>query len=415
MEQTITMSRKEVERIPVLDKLINREILQKDAAKMLNLSTRQVRRVLIRYRTDGVAGLVHKGRGRESNRAVEQSEKDRAIELIQKHYSDFGPTFAHEKLQDRGITFGVDTLRKEMIAREVWKPRKKKVVVHSIRERRTNVGELVQLDGSPHDWFEGRSKPCTLIAFIDDATSRILDGMFVDQESTFNLFDATEHYLNTHGKPLSLYVDKHSTYKVNRQATIEEELRDVQEQSQYTRAMDELGIEVIFAHSPQAKGRVERLFETLQDRLIKEMRLAGVTMNEGTKYFREVYIPQHNKKFAVEPQEQTDLHRPLTEDLSLIFTKQTQRTVSKDLEVRYKNTRYRLMPKGHGYQLRKAKITVAENSADIVTIRYKDATIPYETIFSQPGKQVQVASAKTFTERQVHIPAPDHPWREFRV
>jgi len=416
MEKTITMSKKEAERIPTLDRLIRREVKQKDVAKVLNLSTRQVRRVLVRYRKEGIAGLVHKNRGRISNRAINQAEKDKAIDLIRKRYHDFGPTFANEKLQGHGITIGVDTLRKEMIVQGVWKTRKKKARVHPMRDRRTNVGELIQLDGSPHDWFEGRSVPCTLIAFIDDATSRIMDGLFVEHESTFALFSATEHYLNTHGKPLSLYIDRHSTYKVNRQATIEEELRDTQEESQYQRAMGELGIVMIFAHSPQAKGRVERLFETLQDRLVKEMRLLGITgMAEGTRYVREVYIPEHNKRFAVEPKEQADLHRPLTEDLSWIFTKQTQRRVSKDLVVRYKNKQLQLTPKGQGYQLRNAKITVAEDSEGILTIRDKDKTIPHKTISVLPIKQVQVASAKTFTERQVHIPAPNHPWRTFRI
>lgn len=305
-----------------------------------------------------------------------------------------------------------------MIEEGLWKAKQRKeVVIHTFRERRSCVGELVQLDGSPHAWFEDRAEKCTLIAFIDDATSRIMDGEFADYEGTFTLYDATEHYLKTYGKPLSLYVDKHSTFRINRQATIEEELKDTKARSQYGRAMDDLKIELIFAHSPQAKGRVERLFETLQDRLVKELHLAGIsTKEEATRYFREVYIPKHNAKFAVTPKEPNNVHKVLleTDDLSRIFTVQTERVVSKTLVVQYKNIRYQIDTTGaYQYLLQKQKILVEDNKKGELVFRHKDKILSCKIIgqiFRNP-KIMQVASSKSFQERQVVIQGKD-PWAE---
>ncbi len=305
-----------------------------------------------------------------------------------------------------------------MVKEHVWKTKERKQsIIHTYRERRSCVGELVQLDGSPHKWFEQRADPCTLIAYIDDSTSRIMDGAFMDYEGTFTLFATTEHYLNTYGKPVSLYVDKHSTYRINRQATIEEELKDFLPQSQFGRAMEQLRIEVIFANSPQAKGRVERLFETLQDRLVKELRLAGIsTKEEGTSYFREIYIPKHNAKFAVLPKDPTNMHRGLnpSDDLSAIFTVQSLRHISKALVVQYKNTRYQVDVTGpYRYLLKNQKILVKENKQGRIVFRHKDKTIQYKIIgeiIRQP-KLMQIASAKTFEERQVLLQAKD-PWAE---
>lgn len=422
MKGIISMSTKETERITIMDHLIAKRIKQKHAARQLNLSTRQIKRILKRYKREGAVGLVHLRRGRPSNRTIPQQEKDRAIKIIKEHYSDFGPTFALEKLKEHhAVFFGVDTLRKEMINQEIWKPRRRKIKnIHPYRDRRACLGELVQADGSPHDWFEGRCPPCTLIAFIDDATSAIMDGCFVDYEGTWTLFGATEHYLITHGKPLAFYVDKHSTFKINRQANIEEDLKDRQAQSQFARAMDELGIEVIFANSPEAKGRVENLFGTLQDRLIKEMRLAGIkTKEEGTRFFREVYLPKHNSKFAVLPWEKANLHRPLlsSDDLKRTLTIRSQRLVSKDLIVHYKNTRYRLLPEaGYRYTLRHAQITVEEKRNGRVVFRYKDKVIASSVAVRKVERQKtsQVASSKDFKENRIRIPSWDHPWRQAR-
>ena len=417
MKEIISMSIKETERIKVMDNLIGKRIKQKHAAKQLVISVRQVQRMLKRYKREGVAGLTHKSRGRSSNRAFSTDQKERITSLIKKDYSDFGPTFASEKLFDRnGIAVSKETVRKLMIEKRLWEAHiRRKGEIHTYRERRSCVGELIQLDGSPHAWFEKRSDPCTLLAFIDDATSRIMDGEFAEYEGTFTLFSATEHYLKIHGKPVGLYVDKHSTYKINRQATIEEELKDLQPQSQFARAMIDINIELILANSSEAKGRVERLFETLQDRLVKEMRLEGIsTMAEGTRYFREVYIPRHNAKFAIAPKDSVNVHRVLlpSDDLARIFTVQSLRHISKVLVVQYKNTRYQLDVTGaHNYLLKNQEILVEENRDGILVFRHKNKNIPYKIIgqiIRQP-KVLQVASSKTFQERQVLARTKD-PW-----
>jgi len=413
----IVMSMKETERIAIMDNLVAKRIKQKHASSQLGISVRQVRRMVKRYKREGIAGLMHKGRGRVGNRALAREKKQQVILRIKEQYPDFGPTLASEKLAERdGILVSRETVRQLMIKEQLWKAHhRKEVIIHTYRERRSCVGELVQLDGSPHAWFEKRNNPCTLIAYIDDATSKIMDGAFVDYEGTFTLFEATEHYLLTYGKPLSLYVDKHSTFKINRQATVEEELKDFLPQSQFSRAMGDLRIEVIFAHSSQAKGRVERLFETLQDRLVKEMRLEGIsTKKDGTEYFRDIYIPKHNAKFAVLPKDTTSMHRILlpSDDLSRVFTVQTQRHVSKALVVQYKNTRYQLDTKGaYRYLLQKQNILVEENKQGILVFRYKDRAIPYKIIgkIIKHPRFMQVASAKSFQERQVLIQLKD-PW-----
>mgnify|MGYP001591475871 CR=1 FL=1 len=419
MKEVISMSIKETERIAIMDNLIAKRIKQKHASKQLDLSLRQVQRMVRRYKREGVSGLAHKNRGRVGNRAMQQEKKERIIGLIKKQYADFGPTFTAEKLAERdSVLVSRETVRQLMMQEQLWRAKQRKVVtIHTYRERRSCVGELVQLDGSPHKWFEERAVPCTLIAYIDDATSRIMDGAFMDYEGTFTLFSTAKHYLNTYGKPISLYVDKHSTYRINRQATIEEELKDFLPQSQFGRAMRELRIEIIFANSPQAKGRVERMFETLQDRLVKELRLEEIsTKEEGTKYFREIYIPKHNAKFALPPKDTVNAHRALlpTENLKRIFTVQTNRVISRTLVVQYKNTRYQLDITGaYHYLLKNHSILVEENSIGGLAFRHKEKIIPYTiigNIIKQP-KVLQVASAKTFTERQVHIQAKD-PWAE---
>lgn len=419
MKGIISMNKKEVERIAIMDNLLEKRTKQEHASKQLGISVRQVQRILRKYKKDGAKGLIHKNRGKEGNRLMSRKIREQIINLIKTNYPDFGPTLACEKLLERdGIKCSSETVRKIMTEAGLWNPKKKQIMeIHTYRERRSCVGELVQLDGSPHRWFEERNDPCTLIAFIDDATSRIMDGVFVDYEGTFTLFVAAEHYLKTYGKPLSFYVDKHSTFKINRQATIEEELKDFLPQSQFGRAMGELRIELICANSPQAKGRVERLFETLQDRLVKEMRLEGIsTKEEGTRYFREIYIPKHNAMFAVLPKDSVNVHRALllSDELSRIFTVQTVRHVSKTLVVQYKNTRYQLDTTGaYGYLLKNQQILVEENKHGILVFRYKDKAIPCKIIgqIVKHPKFIQVASAKSFQERQVLIRAKD-PWAD---
>jgi hypothetical protein len=254
---------------------------------------------------------------------------------------------------------------------------------------------LVQLDGSPHDWFEGRGPRCTLIIYIDDATSRILYGEFVDEEDTLNLMRTTKAYIERWGRVVAVYVDKDSIYNVNRPATVEEDLSDKHPITQFTRAMGELGTEVILAHSPQAKGRVERGFLTHQDRLVKELRLAGIsTMEDANKFLREVYIPKHNCRYAVEPAELIDVHKPLlrSHDLDAILSIQEERQVHNDSIIRYDN-RFLLLAEGHGLRPR-TKVVVQQRLDGTLRIERQGRYFRFEQVPARPHVPEQLRRAK---------------------
>ena len=347
MKETLTMSAREFDRNQVIQNVLNRHLKQRHAAKQLGLSVRQVKRLCRRARRDGKKGLIHGLRGKPSNHRLSEAILARAVRLVKKHYPDFGPTFAQEKLTEiKKMTLSVSSLRKAMIADGHWKTHKQRPFYRAWRERRPCVGELVQLDGSDHDWFEGRGPKCVLLPYVDDATSRVLYGQFIPVEDTLNLMAATKIYLQTCGRPLAFYVDKDSIYKINRQANVEEELRDIQPLTQFTRAMGELGIEVITANSPQAKGRVERGHGTHQDRLVKELRLAGISTPEKANIFlRDVYFPKHNARFSVAPASPIDVHRPLLRihRLHEILSVRSPRVLANDFTLRYQHRCFQLL------------------------------------------------------------------------
>ena len=348
MEEQVTMTTRELDRLKVIHQVLQRKLSWPQAAAQLARSVRQVGRLCARVRTDGHKGIVHRLRGRPSNHRLPMGRLAKTLALVKTRYPDFGPTFANEKLRERHrVQLSTETLRQGMIRAGLWRPRHRKVPHRAWRPRRACVGELIQLDGSEHAWFEGRGPRCVLLLYIDDATSRLLDGEFVPVEDTLTLLRATKTYLKHHGRPIAFYVDKDSIYQVNRQATIEEQLQDSAPLTQFTRAMAELSIEVIPAHSPQAKGRVERSFGTHQDRLVKELRLAGISDQEAaTRFLRRRYLPAHNRHYAVEPANPTDAHRPLlrTHDLGAICSVQTVRTVEHDFTVRLQNRFFQLGP-----------------------------------------------------------------------
>lgn len=294
--EIIHMNQQEQLRSEVVPLYIEGYIKQKEAAKCMGLSPRQVRRIGKAYRLRGCQALVHGNRGRVSNRKLRDDIKQQALALVKQHYPDFGPTFAAEKLsENHNITVSIETLRQWMIEVDLWSPKcKRHQRNHPMRERRPCVGELVQIDGSPHDWFEGRAAKCTLIVFIDDATSQLLDLQFSPSETTEAYMTSLRRYLKRYGRPVALYSDRHSVFTVNMKDT-----QSGEQLTQFGRALKTLDIEGIQANSPQAKGRVERANQTLQDRLIKEMRLAGINnMEEGNAFLLE-YMKKHNQKFAV--------------------------------------------------------------------------------------------------------------------
>lgn len=419
------MSVKEADRISILDRLETKIITQKDAANMLGISIRQTRRVQKRYRDHGVAGLVHRSRQRVSNNKVNENEVKKAIELIRKNYSDFGPTLAHEKLNEHhGIKFSLERLRQAMIVEGIWNPKfRRKPRIHQMRPRRNCEGELVQVDGSPHDWFEGRGEigECTLLVYIDDATGKLKKLKFVESETTFAYFQATKEYLEEYGKPLAWYIDKHGVFRVNSSRGGMADVSDSNGLTEFGRAMNQLMIGMIFANTPQAKGRVERANQTLQDRLVKELRLRGIdTMEAANKYLPE-FIEQYNRKFAVKPKSEVNAHRPLTslDRLEEIFTKQTTRVLSKNLNLQYQNKLYQIQTKHSGYAMRNARVLIREYFDGQVTIEYQDRQLDYTILEYQPkseivdSKQINLKIEKIKRQSNpVWKPPADHPWKQ---
>jgi transposase len=408
------MSTKELSRLEVMKRLSEKRMSQKEAGKILQLSTRQVKRLLKAYRKKGAAGLVSNHRGRKANNRLSESVKKQALNLLKSKYRGFGPTLAHEKLVEKDkLQLSDESVRKLMIEEDLWKARNaKKVVTHQLRERRACSGELVQIDGSPHDWFEGRADPCVLLVFIDDATGKLGQLRFVEGESFFSYALAAEGYFKQHGKPVAFYSDKHGIFRVNLPSTSSGDAL-----TQFGRAMQELDIQIICANTPQAKGRVERVIQTLQDRLVKEMRLRGISnMVDGNAYLPE-FIADLNQRFAVEPRSSVNAHRPLTakEDLARILTWQETRTLSKNLTLQFEKVVYQIQTQRPSYALRNAQVIVCVNPHQEITILYNRKALPY-TIYHRQVKQAEIVSAKqldrTLQEQRLPArPAPDHPWR----
>src|SRR5215218_7323068 len=307
----IAMSRREIDRMHVLRDMAAGRITASEAAQLMRLTGRHVFRLAKAYRERGPAALISTRRGKPSNRRYPAALWTEVLALIKANYPDFGPTLAREKLAERhGIHLGVETLRQWMLADGLWRDRKQRLKpVHQPRYRRDCVGELVQIDGSEHGWFEDRGPPCTLLVFIDDATSRLMHLRFVPTESTFDYFAATRAYLERHGKPVAFYSDKHGVFRVNRKDAIGGD-----GMTQFGRALHALNIDIICANSSQAKGRVERANGTLQDRLVKEMRLHGIDTVAAGNAFLPTFMAAHNARFAKAPFDERDLHRPLADD-----------------------------------------------------------------------------------------------------
>jgi hypothetical protein len=389
-EEKVSMNAKDIDRMNVIKAVLEKRIKQRDAAKRLSLSSRQVRRLCRRMKKAGVRGLLHGLRGQPSNHRLGTKELDKGLSYVKKLYSDFGPTFAKEKLlKIHQIDLSISRLRRGMIQKGLWTSGREGERHRAWRERRPCVGELVQLDGSDHDWFEDRGPRCALLIFIDDASSRVLYGEFVTVEDTLNLMGAAKTYLRLHGRPDAFYVDRDSIYKVNRQATVEEELQDEQPLTQFTRAMGELNIKMLFALSPQAKGRVERSFRTHQDRLVKELRLAGIsTMEKANDFLQNIYIPDHNARCAVVPASPTNAHKPLLAShcLDEILSQRLRRVLANDFTVRFQNRFFQIL-KDQPVRIRPQDTLLVERRLDgSLSLRFKDRCLRFKALPTRPIK-----------------------------
>jgi transposase len=414
VDKLLTMSDREITRLEVMQRLKDKRLKQAEAAEMLGISTRQVKRLWQAYRKKGAKGLVSQRRGRPSNNRMDAGIAQQALDLIKEKYEDFGPTLAHEKLTEvHQLQLSRESVRRIMIEEGVWKPKHaKQSPTHQMRERRACLGELVQIDGSDHAWFEDRGPKCTLLVYIDDATGQLLELWFVPDETTFAYFEASRHYFERCGKPVAFYSDKHGIFRVNQEQTI----GLGSGLTQFGRAMEALGIQIICANTPQAKGRVERANQTLQDRLVKELRLRDISDIDNANAFLAEFREDFNRRFAVQPRSTHDAHRPLlkTENLGRIFTHQKTATLSKNLTVQSNKIIYQIQSDRPDYTLRKATVTLCENAKGEVTILYKNDPLAY-TIYHKPIRQAEIVDTKTLNH-QINTPkppAPDHPWRTY--
>ncbi len=419
-EGSITMSHREVDRLSVIQSVISKQIRQVDAARQLSLSTRQIKRLVRRYRDQGAAGLVSARRGQRANNAIPDAIRLEVMEVVRTLYHDFSPTFAHEKLTEKHhYRFSVETLRKWMMAEGIWNSKKRKRArIHQRRLRRPCVGELIQVDGSPHDWFEGRSSKCTLIVFIDDATSRLMELRFAPAETTQAYMESLRTYLGQYGRPVAIYSDRHSIFRVNNS-------KNEGNLTQFSRALKTLDIEPIHANSPQAKGRVERANQTLQDRLIKEMRLQGINDIDSANAFLPEFLADYNARFAVPPPSNNDAHREVLHgaaELEQIFSLHHTRVISKNLTLQFKNREYQIQGYGNGYRMRKACVTVCEAFNGAVTILYHGQVLRWR-LFAEGEPPISLddeksvyhtveQAKKTQRRRPRNKPAPDHPWNK---
>lgn len=386
------MSKKEIDRFDVLSRVLHKELTGVRAGALLGLSKRHIRRLKKRVKHKGAQGLIHGNRGQPGHHRVSDTEQKKIIDLLHTQYPDFGPTFAAEKLSEiDGITRDPKTIRAIQIAEGLWTPRKgKKRSEHrDWRPRKEAYGEMLQFDGSYHDWLEGRgatSKQC-LLATIDDATGIVVQAEFAVHEGVMPIMGFWKRYVLANGKPRCIYTDKFSTYKVNHK--IASENPDVK--TQFQRACDDLGIQLIFANSPQAKGRVEKLFRTLQDRLIKELRLAGIsTVEEANHFIREVFLPKFNAKFSVDPVSKTDLHRPPTVDekklLASTLSRHIERTVQNDFTFSFNSQWYQLTVT-QAIAVRKKDVVMVEEHLDgSVHIRLRGKELNYTLLPERPKK-----------------------------
>lgn len=416
MESLITMTLRETQRYDIIQKLINHTFSTREVASQLSLSIRQVKRLKKRIKQEGIKGTVHRLRGKPSNHILATTVREQALEHIRTHYADFGPTLAAEKLAgSHAIILHPTTVRTLMIEEGLWKPhiRKQNAQHREWRPRKELFGEMQQFDGSYHHWFEDRSGEHCLLAAIDDATGTITQARFAANEGVQSVFAFWQEYVIKRGKPVSLYLDKFSTYKINHKSAVD----NAELKTQFERACAELDIRLITAHTPQAKGRIERLFQTLQDRLVKEFRLRGISDPVAANQFLETeYLETFNRQFGVQAKQSGDAHRPLFEteraSLTSIFSVRSMRRVNNDFTVRFKNAWYQLAAIQPTTVLRKDRITLEERRDGSIHLLLRGKELVTKVLPQRPEK-VKAPRVTALTPAPIRRkPAVNHPWKK---
>jgi transposase len=403
----ITMSRRETKRLHIIHQALDKRITQAKAAELVGLSCRQLRRMIKRVREEGDDGISHRSRGKASNRRLSQKVKDKVLKLYRNQYRGYGPTFVCEKLSDvHKIKLGDETLRLWLNQGNIPYEKRKGRKHRQWRERMHHFGEMVQMDGSHHAWFEGRGNECVLMGYIDDATGTVY-GRFYDYEGTMPAMDSFIRYIKRYGIPQSVYLDKHSTYKSTTKQSIQDELEDKKPMSQFERSLTELGVKVIHANTPQAKGRVERLFRTLQDRLVKEMRLAGVKRVEEANEFLKTYLPMFNNRFKVKPASEVDVHQAAlpVRELDKIFCIREERTLRNDFTIAYNGKLYQIKD-----AVKAQKVAIEERMDGSLHITHRGLELNYREIKKRAVKEK--LQKPLLIDRRYQ--SPDHPWKRLR-
>lgn len=415
----VLLSMRESDRAGVIRDVVEKRLSQREAALRLGLSVRQVKRLTARCRERGAAGLVSGRRGKRPNNAIDPAVRRAALDLVRERYPDFGPTFAREKLVEaHGFKLSAETLRGWMVEDGLWRPKARRDArAHPSRPRRDCLGDLVQIDGSPHDWFEDRGPRCALIVYVDDATSRLLAMGFWPAETTEAYMETTRAHLASHGRPVAYYSDRHSIFRVNRRGR-------EGDPTQFGRALGTLDIAPVHAGSPQAKGRVERANRTLQDRLVKEMRLRGICGITAGNAYLPAFMADYNRRFGVAPRNPADAHRAVLHDdreLDLILCEQHGRKLTKNLSISFEGDTYQVTGHGRGYRLRGAAVTVCKGWDGAVTVLRDGRELPVR-LLAEGGTPLPVEDGKSVRSRVDRAkarqrsradwkPPPDHPWR----
>lgn len=409
-EEHILMRGSELRRVHVSRQVLEHQLTQRKASEALGLTVRHIRRLSQRLRAEGDSGLAHRSRGKPSNRRTPAAFQQQVLTLYTRLYGDFGPTLAVEQLaKHHGLRLSDETLRRWLRAQGIEHFTRRPRPHRTWRARRAHRGELVQLDGSHHDWFEGRGPRCVLMAYIDDASSRVF-ARFYEYEGTLPALDSFQRYVKQYGIPLAVYADNHTTYRSPAEPTVEEQLTGVAPMSQFGRALRELGVELIPAHSPQAKGRIERLFHTLQDRLVKEMRVAGIATLAEANRFLPAWLAQYNRRFTVHPAHATDLHRPLAAgtDVRAVLALKTRRVLRRDRTVMHGGQLYQILDR-----VRATHVVVEERVDGTLRMLHQNRPLTYQPILHRPRPVVTPRPARR--PRPLVKPPATHPWNRFGI
>jgi len=402
------MSGKERKRMVVLAEVKSGKLSVAAAGRLFGVCYRQAKRIWRRFKKKGEAGLLHRGRGRPGPRRKTAKLRAQVLARYRERYPDFGPTLAAEKLHGEGLVVDHETLRRWLVEKGLWCSGRKRQQHRSWRERRECFGQMVQLDGSHHDWFEGRRDKAVLMVMVDDATNRT-GARFSEEETTRASYDVFEVWVRKHGVPGSLYVDRDSIYRCERMATVAEQIAGQEPRTQFGRAMEQLGVEVIMAHSPQAKGRVERRNGLLQDRLVKELRLEGISDLAGANEFLDkTFLPALNRRFTLAARSSADGHRPGARNLDEVLSWEESRVVGKDWTVAWDSRWFQIEAEHEGLSLAGRKVMVRQLRCGTVQLLYDGVKLRWKEL---PDRPLRVRVPRRVGRLQLLKPGKAHPWR----